>query len=326
LTYDGTDYFNTLMFFNRYHADMNGVLFTTTFRLDHYEQGNSPTGYDDFRIWVFSGDSTFVNEGDGGYANWAFTGNDSDVSASVDGGCLPIPCTVIDRTIHFPARNPPTTAVGAGTGANGSGSAGATGPGISTGNGGGGGAGSGSGGSGVPSAGSGTPVGGTPLTPQGPVVSPGIPSAGGGTPIGNTPSTPQGSLAPGSGGPGLPLYPAVKTGSGPIATGAASGPSIVAGASGAEASGWLLTPLGSGRYEITSAVNGRALTENTKSYFAEADPWTGSDQQKWQLVNEGDGLYQIRITDQDCLTYDEDAKALGVWTCDNAWNQQWKLQ
>ncbi|MDH6137969.1 hypothetical protein P3T37_007412, partial [Kitasatospora sp. MAA4] len=55
-------------------------------------------------------------------------------------------------------------------------------------------------------------------------------------------------------------------------------------------------------------------------------PWTGADEQKWQLVSQGGGQYQIRITDQDCLTYDEDAKALGVWTCTNAWNQQWKLQ
>lgn len=67
----------------------------------------------------------------------------------------------------------------------------------------------------------------------------------------------------------------MKTGSGPIATGSASGPSIIAGASGPMASGRLLTPLGNGRFEITSAVNGLALTENTKSYFAEANPWTG---------------------------------------------------
>ncbi|WP_181799079.1 hypothetical protein [Kitasatospora acidiphila] len=57
----------------------------------------------------------------------------------------------------------------------------------------------------------------------------------------------------------------MKTGSGPIATGSASGPSIVAGASGPMASGWLLTPPGNGRFEITSALNGLALTESTKS-------------------------------------------------------------
>ncbi|MGW3041167.1 RICIN domain-containing protein [Kitasatospora sp. NPDC001159] len=290
--YDGTDLYDTIWFRNTYEADMSGVLVDTTVKLKHHDSEGGPAGYDDFRIWVFAGDSTFTNKGDGGYGNWAFVGNDSDRTVSTTRSCVLIRCVDSKRIIHFPARD------------------------VSV--------------PGVPKSG-GTPIGGTPATPGTPVTVPGVPKSGG-TPIGGTPATPgvpmhQGG---GSGGGGsIPvglLYPRVKTGQAPVVTGVASGPSIVAGNSGAKNSGWRFTSVGNGRYEITSAVSGLALTENTESYLAEAKPWTGADAQKWQLVSQGNGQYQIRTTDQDCLTYDEDAKALGVWTCNNAWNQQWKLQ
>ncbi|MGC0317584.1 RICIN domain-containing protein [Kitasatospora acidiphila] len=300
--YDGTDLYSSgPVFHNPYEADMNGVLVDTTVRLDHHDSEGGPTGYDDFRIWVFSGDSTFTNNGDGGYVNWAFVGNDSDRTVTNTRPCLRITCTEHQRIIHFPATTPAASVGDPNTG--------------------------------IPA---------TPATPATPGTVPGVSVGGNPTPgIPATPGTVPGVSVGGNPTPGTPahqgggsgggtiaglLYPKVKTGQGPVVTGAASGPSIFAGTSGAKNSGWQFTSVGNGRYEITSAVSGLALTENTKTYDADAKPWTGADEQKWQLVSQGAGQYQIRITDQDCLTYDEDAKALGVWTCNNTWNQQWQLQ
>ncbi|MEY9948053.1 RICIN domain-containing protein [Kitasatospora sp. GAS1066B] len=304
--YDGTDLYSSgPVFHNPYVADMNGVLVDTTVKLEHHDSEGGPTGYDDFRIWVFSGDSTFTNNGDGGYGNWAFVGNDSDRTVTNSRPCVRITCTDSQRIIHFPAREITTPAANAGD----------------------------------PN--TGTPA--TPSIPANPGTTPGVNVGGNPTPgIPANPGTTPGVNVGGNPTPGIPahqgggsggggtiaglVYPKVKTGQGPVVTGSASGPSILAGNSGAKNSGWQFTSVGDGRYEITSAVSGLALTENTKTYDADAKPWTGAGEQKWQLVSQGGGQYQIRITDQDCLTYDEDAKALGVWTCNNAWNQQWKLQ
>ncbi|WMX46665.1 ricin-type beta-trefoil lectin domain protein [Streptomyces roseicoloratus] len=90
----GTDLYDIEWFKNKYEADMKGVLLDTTFKLNHFldKEQRDPSGYDKFRIWVFQGESTFRNHGDGGYMNWAFIGNDSDtVKNNV-------------RTLHFPAR------------------------------------------------------------------------------------------------------------------------------------------------------------------------------------------------------------------------------
>ena len=280
--YDGTDLYDTVVFHNTPVADMNGVLVDTTVKLEHHDSEGGPTGYDDFRIWVFSGDSTFTNNGDGGYVNWAFVGNDSDRTVTNSRSCVRIRCTDSQRIIHFPAVTPAASG-------------------------------------GDPNAG----IPATPRIPADPGTVPGV--SVGGNPTPGSPAHQGGGSGGGGTTAGL-LYPRVKTGQGPVVTGSASGPSILAGNSGGKNSGWRFTSVGDGRYEITSAVSGLALTENTKSYFADAKPWTGADEQKWQLVRAGGGQYQIRITDQDCLTYDEDAKALGVWTCNNAWNQQWKLQ
>ncbi|MFJ2867777.1 RICIN domain-containing protein [Kitasatospora sp. NPDC087314] len=300
--YDGTDLYDTIWFRNVYEADMHGVLIDQTVKLEHHDSEGGPAGYDDFRIWVFAGDSTFTNKGDGGFGNWAFVGNDSDRTVSTTRSCVLIRCTDSKRIIHFPAREIPADIAGT-PGTPGvpvtPGTPGTV-PGVSTG---------------------GTPAPGVPAKPG---TVPGVST--GGTPA--TPGVPAHQGGDGGGGDtvtGL-LYPKVKTGRGPVATGAASGPSILAGSSGPKNTGWRFAAVGNGRYKITSAVSGLALTENTKGYVADAKPWTGADEQKWQLVGQGDGQYQIRITDQDCLTYDEDAKALGVWTCNNGWNQQWSLQ
>ncbi|WP_331744625.1 RICIN domain-containing protein [Kitasatospora sp. NBC_01300] len=302
--YDGTDLYDTVWFRNVYEANMNGVLVDTTVKLQHHDSQGGPAGYDDFRIWVFAGDSTFTNKGDGGYGNWAFVGSDSDRTVSTTRSCVLIRCVDSKRIIHFPARD-------------------ITVPGVPK--------------------GGGTPITDTPGTPGIPAHDDGDDGDDGnddgngnddgdGGDTSTTPAVPahqgggkggggKGGSGGGAGVAGL-HHPKVKNGRGPVVTGS----SILAAAGGAKNSAWQFTALGNGRYKITSAVSGLALTENTKTFFAEAKPWTGADAQKWQLVSAGGGQYQIRITDQDCLTYDEDAKALGVWTCNNAWNQQWKLQ
>ncbi|MFD7593785.1 RICIN domain-containing protein [Kitasatospora sp. NPDC059812] len=318
--YDGTDLYDTLWFRNVYEADMRGVLIDQTVKLEHHDSEGGPTGYDDFRIWVFAGESTFTNKGDGGYGNWAFVGSDSDRTVTTSRSCVLIRCYDSKRIIHFPAREIPADIAGTpGT------------PGVPV-------------TPGIPGTVPGVGTGGTatPGVPAKPGTVPGVGTGGTATPgVPAKPGTVPGVGTGGTATPGVPahqggggggdavtglLYPKVKTGRGPVATGAASGPSILAGTSGPKNTGWQFTALGNGRYKITSAVSGLALTENTKGYVADAKPWTGADEQKWQLVAQGDGQYRIRITDQDCLTYDEDAKALGVWTCDSGWNQQWRLQ
>ncbi|MFJ9847650.1 RICIN domain-containing protein [Kitasatospora sp. NPDC101155] len=281
--YDGTDMWDTLMFHNSYDAKMNGVLVDTTVRLHHYFTPGTtdPSGYDDFRIWVFAGDSTFTNYGDGGYMNWSFVGQDDDQTKTRRGVCAHgVPCNYPYRVIHFPSRAVP----------------------------------------GVPKGG-GTPVPpGTPGTPGIPIT-PGVPK-GGGTPI--PPGTPGTPGIPAHGG--KTIHPKVKNGNSPLITGTSAGSTVVAGDAANRNSGWELTPVGDGRYRITSAVSGLALTENTSSYLAETRPWTGADNQKWQLATASSGTVQISVTDQDCLTFDESAKPLGVWTCNGDWSQQWKLQ
>jgi hypothetical protein len=260
------------------------VVYDQTFRVSHHfgSNPNDPAGHDDFRVWVFAGDSTFTNWGDGGYSNWAFVGNDSDQTLTRRApGARGIPTDFPYRVIHFPARAF----------------------------------------SGI-SAGGGTPLNpGVPVTPRTPVTVPGI-SAGGGTPLNpGVPVTP--GVPAQSGGT---VHPQVKSGRSPLVTGTTAGSKVVAGDSTSGNSAWQLTPVDGGRYRITSAASGLVLTENTSNYFAETRPWTGSDTQKWQLVPAANGTFQIRITDQDCLTFDEDAKPLGVWTCNGDWSQQWKLQ
>ncbi|MDH6143586.1 hypothetical protein P3T35_005621 [Kitasatospora sp. GP30] len=120
-------------------------------------------------------------------------------------------------------------------------------------------------------------------------------------------------------------YLRLSDGLGAVVTGSNAGASVVAGIRGGSDSKWQFTSLGGGRYKITNVSSGLALTENTGSYLAETQPWNGADEQKWELVSAGNGTYQLRISSDDCLTYDEDFKTLGVWTCKSGWTQQWAL-
>ncbi|MGW2873295.1 ricin-type beta-trefoil lectin domain protein [Kitasatospora sp. NPDC001225] len=108
----GTDLYDTEWFRNEYKSDMRGVLLDTTYKLNHFldKEKKEPSGYDVFRIWVFQGDSTFRNRGDGGYLNWAFTGNDGDTVKKEPWTCRsgtarPYKCDGDVRTVHFPSRS-----------------------------------------------------------------------------------------------------------------------------------------------------------------------------------------------------------------------------
>ncbi|MFE7532168.1 RICIN domain-containing protein [Kitasatospora sp. NPDC057542] len=99
---------------------------------------------------------------------------------------------------------------------------------------------------------------------------------------------------------------------------------MIAGKPGGADSRWTFKDAGGGRYRITNGL-GPELTENTGTYFADVNGWKGSPEQKWEVLNITGDAYQIRISDQDCLTYHEDRKALGVWTCDGSAEQQWTI-
>ncbi|MGW2540942.1 ricin-type beta-trefoil lectin domain protein [Kitasatospora sp. NPDC001574] len=115
----GTDLYDTEWFTNEHRTDMKGVLLDTTYKLNHFldKEKKEPSGYDKFRIWVFQGDSTFRNRGDGGYMNWAFVGNDGDSVKKEPWTCRantarPYRCDGDVRTIHFPARSGHATRTG----------------------------------------------------------------------------------------------------------------------------------------------------------------------------------------------------------------------
>ncbi|MEW1914192.1 RICIN domain-containing protein, partial [Kitasatospora sp. NPDC085895] len=253
-------------------------------------------------IWVFSGEGTFTNYGDGGFMNWCFLGYDAD--NGVNG----------NRVIHFPGRAvagapnggtpmPGRPPVGGQTGA----------PGTVP---------------GAPGTVPGAPgtVPGVPGDTTGVPVTPGVPANPGVPAVPGVPANPGGAVT--SAKLTGTLHATVKNGRTPSATGTpvTAATSTAATSTAAKSTGWVFSQESNGRYKITNAVTGLALTENTKSYLAEAQPWAGSAAQKWQLYSLGDGKYQIRVTADDCLTYDEDNKALGVWTCTSDWNQAWTIK
>ncbi|MFJ9691624.1 ricin-type beta-trefoil lectin domain protein [Kitasatospora sp. NPDC101183] len=137
---------------------------------------------------------------------------------------------------------------------------------------------------------------------------------------GGTPPT----TTPPPSGNGADVTLKLDNGLGAIPVNGSAGASVVAGIRGGNESKWKLTPVGGGRYRITSSY-GLELTESG-GYMAELQPWSNSDQQKWQLVPIGNGHYQIRISGDDCLAHDADFKQLGVWTCKQDWHQGWVLE
>ncbi|MBT2408720.1 MULTISPECIES: RICIN domain-containing protein [unclassified Streptomyces] len=123
---------------------------------------------------------------------------------------------------------------------------------------------------------------------------------------------------------GTPVFLKTANNLAAVATSAAAGSTVVAGKPGDANSRWTFTDAGGGRYRITNGL-GPDLTENTGIYFANVASWKGGSTQKWEAVHVNGDTYRIRISDQDCLTYDEDYKKLGVWTCDGSKAQQWTI-
>ncbi|GGR65922.1 RICIN domain-containing protein [Streptomyces roseolus] len=123
---------------------------------------------------------------------------------------------------------------------------------------------------------------------------------------------------------GVPVQLRTVNGLGAVATNTSSGSSVVAGKLGTTSGTWTLKDAGDGRYEIANG-NGPALTMNTSTYYAQINTWKASTTQKWEVLPLDGDAYQIRISDQDCLTYHEDYKKLGVWTCDGSEGQRWTV-
>lgn len=175
----------------------------------------------------------------------------------------------------------------------------------------------------VPATTPGVPKGETPGPGDTPIT-PGVPAQPGPRPgfrADSAATTPSGSGRPPV---GVPVHLKTVNNLGAAATNAASGSTVVAGKLGDTNSTWTFKEAGGGSYEIANGL-GPVLTENTSTYFASITTWKGGAAQKWQVIPIKGDTYQIRISDQDCLTYHEDYKKLGVWTCDGSKGQQWAI-
>lgn len=99
---------------------------------------------------------------------------------------------------------------------------------------------------------------------------------------------------------------------------------VVAGKCGTPGALWSVTPLSNGRYRIDNGL-GLALAENTTTWLANLRPWKVSSTQQWQIAPNSSVAFQIRISGDDCLSFDEDYRALGIWTCDGSSDQQFAI-
>ncbi|MFF8104411.1 RICIN domain-containing protein [Streptomyces sp. NPDC016640] len=173
-------------------------------------------------------------------------------------------------------------------------------------------------------AGPGVPKGETPGPGDIPLI-PGVPAHPGPRPgfrADSAPTTPSGTDRPPV---GVPVRLRAVNDLGAVATNGSSGSSVVAGKLGGTNGTWTFKDAGGGRYEIVNG-HGPVLTGNMSTYFAQIDTWKASFNQKWEVNPLADGAYQVRISDQDCLTYHEDYKKLGVWTCDSSEGQRWTIE
>ncbi|MFD6358924.1 RICIN domain-containing protein [Streptomyces roseolus] len=170
----------------------------------------------------------------------------------------------------------------------------------------------------------GVPKGETP-DPGGVTPIPGVPAHPGTPPAFRSHSGPEAPTTGSERPPvGVPVQLRTVNGLGAVATNSPSGSSVVAGALGTTGGTWAFKDAGDGRYEIANG-HGPVLTMNTSTYYAQISTWKGGSTQKWEVLPLGGDAYQIRISDQDCLTYHEDYKKLGVWTCDGSEGQRWAV-
>lgn len=121
-----------------------------------------------------------------------------------------------------------------------------------------------------------------------------------------------------------PVYLHTQQGLAAVPNAAKSGAKIVAGKYGTPGALWVVTPLSNGRFRIDNGI-GLGLTTNTTTWQANLAPWKGSTTQQWEIIPNGSGTFQIRNSSQDCLTFDEAYKTLGVWTCTGEKNQQFGI-
>ncbi|MFJ2810018.1 hypothetical protein [Kitasatospora sp. NPDC087271] len=299
----GDNAFGDPWYVHNYEQSFQNVAFT--YDVDYHDK----TSREDqtYRIWVFSGGGSFANGFDGGWGNWGFyglfnrttrehtwtyprgTGSAGQRYNHTDG-------VVNFSPMAFPGvpRDPGTPAPG-----------------------------------GLPA----TQI--VPAMPQDPGTpyDPGVPATPARPPHTGKPGEPaEPGTKPGTGTPTGSGRPALNTpvhlrtvnNLGAVATGSGEGASVIAGKPGDAGGTWTFRDAGGGRYRITNAL-GRDLTENTGTYFANTKGWKGSSEQKWEVKNVSGDRYVIRISDQDCLTYHEDDKELGVWTCDGSAEQQWTI-
>ncbi|WP_275449246.1 RICIN domain-containing protein [Streptomyces sp. OfavH-34-F] len=122
----------------------------------------------------------------------------------------------------------------------------------------------------------------------------------------------------------VPVYIHTQQSLAAVPNAAKSGAKIVAGKYGTPGALWTVTPLSNGRYRIDDGIS-LSLTTNTTTWQANLAPWTGSTTQQWEIVPNGSGTFQIRNSSQDCLTFDEAYKTLGVWTCEGSKAQQFGI-
>ncbi|MFD3536768.1 RICIN domain-containing protein [Streptomyces sp. NPDC058664] len=169
----------------------------------------------------------------------------------------------------------------------------------------------------------GVPKGETPGPGDTPIT-PGVPAHPGPRPGFRADSAATAPSGPGGPPVGVPVRLRTVNDLGAVATNSSSGSTVIAGKTGTTSGTWTFKDAGGGRYEIANG-HGPVLTENRHTYFAQIDTWKGSPDQKWEVLPLSGGTYQIRISDQDCLTWHEDYKKLGVWTCDGSEGQRWTV-
>ncbi|MFC9329512.1 RICIN domain-containing protein [Kitasatospora sp. NPDC057015] len=284
----GDNAFGDPWFTHPYAANLQGVIGQADVTYHDVTSREDQT----YRVWAFTGGGTFTNPGDGGWVNWGFSGYYTRNGGTVTFNPAPAPVPAVPgNTSGAPLTPGAPGTMGAVTDLGG----------LLTGA--------------TPAVGGTTGPEGT-LTPLLPPVS------AGGDNVTRVAAT--GVTAGVTSLTGGAKFLRTAHGLGALSLKSAAGYPVSAGTLAPGGSTWLLKPVAGGRYEITNGF-GLDLTENTKSYTAELQPWKNTANQKWQVLPLSNGTHQIRISDQDCLTYDEDFKTLGVWTCDNSAAQQWTI-
>ncbi|MFI6845612.1 hypothetical protein ACIBJD_13295 [Kitasatospora sp. NPDC050467] len=299
----GNNAFGDPWYVHNYEENLQNVAFQTDVTYRDQTSREDQT----YRIWIFYGGGSFANGFDGGWGNWAFYGQWSRTTREHNWAYPPGTSRPGQRYNHTDSvvDFQPTMVNGAPSGSPADPGRPAS-PAVPA----------------MPIEVPGVIIG-EPATPGVPA-KPGVPATPG---VPTKPGTPAKPDKPsGSGRPpvGTPVHLKTVSNLGAVATDDAAGSTVIAGKPSGAGAQWTFQDAGGGRYRITNAL-GPDLTENTGTYLANVSPWKGSSAQKWEVLNVTGDTYQIRISDQDCLSYHEDNKTLGVWACDGSKEQQWTI-